>query len=193
MTAFNSLVEKMRIGKTGHAFIVNRAGDFQTKVPSEAKPSSEPYVSFLGSGNEALDAVNVVEREDSAGQECMNVMTSLKEGDWVLAHYQRCDEAYADLYSAYVRRLGIPHRSGSDRRVAIVLSSRIVKYIIKSDEENTLMNEQLVQAGKLAALGEMAAGIAHEIKQPSRHNDAGSRLDTGRSGGRRAGCGKERL
>lgn len=164
---FNALVEKIRIGKTGHAFIVNRAGDFQTKVPSEAKPSSEPYVSFLASGNEALDTVKIVEREDSASQDCMNVMMSLKEGDWVLGHYQRCDEAYADLYSARMFAvsaflIGVGVIVG----VAIVLSGRIVKYIIKSDEENRLMNEQLVQAGKLAALGEMAAGIAHEINNP---------------------------
>jgi two-component system C4-dicarboxylate transport sensor histidine kinase DctB len=36
----------------------------------------------------------------------------------------------------------------------------------KKNAELTTMQETLVQAGKMAALGELAAGIAHELNQP---------------------------
>jgi len=42
----------------------------------------------------------------------------------------------------------------------------MIKIIKKGDEETELLNKQLVQAGKLATLGTMAAGMAHEINQP---------------------------
>ncbi len=36
--AFNSLVEKIHIGKTGSAFIVNSAGELQTRPGTEFAP-----------------------------------------------------------------------------------------------------------------------------------------------------------
>jgi two-component system NtrC family sensor kinase len=49
---------------------------------------------------------------------------------------------------------------------AVILSRRMVTYIAKADEEKEAMNEQVIEAGKLAALGELSAGIAHEINNP---------------------------
>jgi two-component system NtrC family sensor kinase len=42
----------------------------------------------------------------------------------------------------------------------------VVKRIAKADQEKQLMDEQIIETGKLASLGEMAAGIAHEINNP---------------------------
>ncbi|TVM04735.1 two-component sensor histidine kinase, partial [Oceanidesulfovibrio indonesiensis] len=39
--AFTRLVENIRIGETGHAFIVNRAGDFQTQPRSDFSQCKE--------------------------------------------------------------------------------------------------------------------------------------------------------
>jgi two-component system NtrC family sensor kinase len=49
---------------------------------------------------------------------------------------------------------------------AYVISKRMVKIIAKTDDENRMMNQQVIETGKLASIGELAAGIAHEINNP---------------------------
>ena len=44
--AFNNLVENIRIGQTGFAFILNREGKFQTKPLYDIEPMKPPYVEF---------------------------------------------------------------------------------------------------------------------------------------------------
>jgi two-component system NtrC family sensor kinase len=50
--------------------------------------------------------------------------------------------------------------------MAFVLSKRIIGRIAEVDKEKDLMNEQIIETGKLASVGELAAGIAHEINNP---------------------------
>jgi two-component system, NtrC family, sensor kinase len=50
--------------------------------------------------------------------------------------------------------------------MAFFLSTITVNRIAKADREKEMMNQQVIETGKLASIGELAAGIAHEINNP---------------------------
>jgi two-component system NtrC family sensor kinase len=50
--------------------------------------------------------------------------------------------------------------------MAFTLSQAVVRRVAKADSEKQLMSKKIVEAGKLASVGELAAGIAHEINNP---------------------------
>ena len=103
--AFNSLVENIRIGSTGFAFILNKKGEFQTKPRFEMVASREPFLSFLATHQEVRDEVEVTESPNESGLDYIYVMSPLKNGDWLLGYQQSAADAYSAVYAA--RRFSI--------------------------------------------------------------------------------------
>jgi len=165
--AFNTLVENIRIGQTGFAFIVNKHGEFQTKPLFDVAASKNIYLDLLKQDKEGDRVVHIVERYDGMGRKNLLVADSLKGGDWLLVCQQSHSDAFADLERALRWAILINVLGGlSILTMAFLLSGRIVKRIAKADQEKDKMDEQIVETGKLASIGELAAGIAHEINNP---------------------------
>ena len=165
--AFNRLVENIRIGETGFAFILNKKGEFQTKPRLDIASGKEPYKSFLNGESKHENDIHVVQQIDDSGKKNIYVAALLKDRDWLLVYQQNAADAFSDLNQALRITLMIFLLSGFGVvAVAFLLSKRMVNRIAQADQEKEMMNEQIVETGKLASVGELAAGIAHEINNP---------------------------
>ncbi|WP_245628631.1 sensor histidine kinase [Salidesulfovibrio brasiliensis] len=171
--SFNQLVEDIRIGKTGQAFIINRAGEFQT-TPRVDLEKELPFVRELLKTSPPANALSSTPRVRTAitespisGRETIFVNSPLKNGEWTLIYQQDTADAFSQLHR--IRGMGfiVLLLGGVGITVmAFVLSSRMVARIRQADMSKEMMNEQVIEAGKLASVGELAAGIAHEINNP---------------------------
>ena len=163
--AFNSLVENLRMGETGFAFILNREGKFQTqpsKVITEAQARGylKEYLLLKGESH-------IGEEPNVSGKPLIHVSSLLKKGEWLMIFQQETSDVFHDFIRARLMALLISVIGGGAIIVtAYVMSKRMVKIIAKTDDENRMMNQQVIETGKLASIGELAAGIAHEINNP---------------------------
>jgi len=169
--AFNTLVESIHIGQTGFAFILNRQGELQTtpitKPSLEILPSQTIYTEFMDETGLSPEDIRTVIRPDSSSHKNIYVASFLKNGEWLLVYQQRAKEAFADLNKTFtITTVMMVLGPMAIALMAVMLSRVIVKRIARADEEKQMMNEKVVEAGKLASVGELAAGVAHEINNP---------------------------
>jgi len=169
--AFNTLVESIRLGETGFAIILNKEGKLQTTPMSKPSldtiPAKSIYAEFLENPAGAVDKIRVAVKSDSSDQKTIFVASFLKNGDWLLVYQQQFADAFADLNKTFtITTIMMLLGPLCIVIMAITLSKIIVNRIAQIDEEKQLMNVKVVETGKLASVGELAAGVAHEINNP---------------------------
>ena len=162
--ALSVLLEDLQSAQSGRAFISNRNGALLTSGPSEGLLSRVECVEMQTPQGLKSHDVTVGETADGSA---LCIRMSLKNSDWVLEFVANTEETYRAFSEARVLALStLLLGIAGIVAVAIIASRRFSKHVARVDQEKQLMNEQVVQAGKLAALGEMASGMAHEINNP---------------------------
>jgi two-component system NtrC family sensor kinase len=169
--AFNNLVKSIRIGQTGFAFILNRQGALQTtlltKKSGDLLPNKTVYTRFLENTPASPEDVCIVLKPESFRHKNIYVGAFLKSGQWLLIYQQRTRDAFADLNRTFVvTTIIMLLGTFGVFAMAFTLSKLIINRIGKADDEKQMMNQKVVEAGKLASVGELAAGVAHEINNP---------------------------
>ena len=162
---FNDLVKKVHIGKTGEAYLLDALGVFQTERRSggslmEMDPDRSKY-------GPVHDDIKTFIDTDTQGKPFLYATTWLKDDNWLLVVRQEKADAFKALHQAAYLIFLISVLGG----IAIVgsaffLTDRIIRRLESMDQEKEHLGEQLFRAGRLAEIGEMASGFAHEINNP---------------------------
>ncbi len=165
---FNAMVENIQIGETGIAYIMNGKGQLQTKADIKIEPSviaamaARPVHSI-----QPVSDTLISERRDNSGNRYLYVISTLKNIDWRVVFRQDMTDVFKDLWKIQLLTV-IIYIIGCIAIISVAFSlpRYIVGLIARAENQSEAMNRKVVESGKLASIGELAAGIAHEINNP---------------------------
>lgn len=160
--ALRRLAEKVNIGDSGEAYIINKDNRLQTFRRSGGNIfdyDSYPYPAQKGRVMTFTEIVN--------GEEYIFASTNLNNGNWRLIVRQKHLEAFRSSYSALYLIIAILVCGGSVLvLLAVVASNKVYEMLTRQADTVCSLEVQFLRAAKLAELGEMSAGFAHEINNP---------------------------
>ena len=148
-------------GKGVNAALINSAGEYQVVDPEQGKPLDQSHF------KPSVSTGSCVVELKKEGKSELVACAWLREVPWVLSIRQPLDIAYADMYKT--RRIII---FSTILVIIMILSfilfstSRLLNRAEANEEARKELKSQLFHAAKLVSVGELAAGIAHEINNP---------------------------
>ncbi len=157
-----NLVQLAWEGKHGDAFVINRENILQTTPRFNGKVMGHP-----DTPNFSATTKNMAEEIDFKDKNLLFATGLVKLKKWVLVIQEDPTEQLTPLLQA--RFLAALIGLGGVLLIIIgtVLTTRaLMQELMRMERKKAASDEIAMQSGKMAALGKMAAGIAHEINNP---------------------------
>ncbi|MDY6910570.1 MAG: ATP-binding protein [Thermodesulfobacteriota bacterium] len=159
---FEAMVRAAQTGRKGDAFLLNRDFVYQTTPRFDGglleKNTSLQLPMFMGT--------RLIEHAVE-GRRLLVAATWLENKEWLLVVEQDPGEELLPLFQT--RHLTIGLMTAGVIAVVfgtVLVSQLMIRQLIRADREKAELDANLMQSAKLAAVGKLAAGIAHEINNP---------------------------
>ncbi len=160
---FSHLARFVQMGETGDAYIVNTQGKFQTppRFDGAVMGQSEIVPRRVPPG------VSVTYRYNAAGEKRITAYSWLQQENWLLVIDQDAREGLPLLATARIIEFVILSVGSLVIVLTLfVLNRMVIRQLRRADRERSMLDVELAHSTRLAALGRMAAGVAHEINNP---------------------------
>jgi two-component system, NtrC family, sensor kinase len=158
----DNIVRAAWIGKKGDAFIINRENVLQTTPRFGGKVMEPPKApDFAAATGTAVEEMNF------RGESFLYASSILKLKKWILVIREAPTDQLTPLLQA--RFLAVLIALGGVVLIIIgayFTTRAMMKELMRMERKKAASDEVAMQSSKMAALGKMAAGIAHEINNP---------------------------
>ncbi|MFC1884104.1 ATP-binding protein [Thermodesulfobacteriota bacterium] len=165
--SLSKLMNVVSTGEDGFAYIMNRNGQYITRPPDKNNPAGVILRKSKQIKHGSNGGISIFINTDLSGSRNIYSSIPFNNGRWILVHQQKVSDAFSGLKKAKtVAVIAFLVVCALILVNAYSLSKKMVFKIAIADKQKEKMNEKMFQTGKLAAIGELAAGIAHEINNP---------------------------
>jgi two-component system NtrC family sensor kinase len=157
-----TIVRAGQLGKKGDAFIVNRYNILQTSPRFSGHLLGTPRAPDFSSASSTI-----AEKIDFNNEPYLFACSPLANPRWILVLREDPSEEMAPLFEAtYLEAIILIAGIALVIVGTFVITRSITNELYRGEREKAAADEAVMHSGKMAALGKMAAGVAHEINNP---------------------------